>query len=343
MPKRKKAISLQTIADQVGVSRYAVSLALNNKAGVSESLRKEIIRVAKDVGYVKPAKAVPAKKRNIAVLIPAYIQDDTAFYPNIYWAIEKSVQDAGHSAIITSVSEAMETAGKLPGVFEETDVDGVIVVGLVSPGYMQKLIDTGLPCVSVDECYRTVDVDCVLSANEHGAEQMVQHLIDLGHTQIGFIGPIHVTSSIYGRWVGYQNAMLRNGLTVDGNYCVTTDSPKESLLSQFDELAQHLDRLSQFPTAWFCANDGSAATLISILRLRGIHVPEDISIVGFDDQLIAAMVSPELTTYHVPRKEMGKTAVHLLLSRIAEPGGACQEISLRGYPVYRNSVRNLKK
>ncbi len=343
MPKQKKAVSLQTIADQVGVSKYAVSLALNNKAGVSESVRKEIFRVAKEMGYVKPAKKSNIGKLNIAVLIPEYIQDDTAFYPNIYWAIEKAIQEHGHSASITSVSDAMEKTGSLPTMFNETDVGGVIVVGQVAAGYMQQLVDTGLPCVSVDESYRTVDVDCVLSANECGAYQMVQHLIDCGHTAIGFIGSIHVTSSIYGRWVGYQNALTRNGLTANRRSCILADSPKQSLLSQFDELSQHLDGLTTFPTAWFCANDGSAATLISILRSRGIRVPEDISVVGFDDQLIASMVSPELTTYHVPRKEMGKTAVQLLLHRITEPGMVCREISLRGYPVYRNSVKNLRE
>lgn len=343
MSKRKKAVSLQTIADQIGVSKYAVSLALNNKTGVSESLRKEIVRVANEVGYVKSAKMLPTKKLNIVVLIPEYIQDDTVFYPNVYWAIEKAIQEHGHSAIITSVSEVMGRTLRLPAVFDESDISGIIVVGQVPVPYMQRLLDTDLPCISVDESYHEIDVDCVLSANEHGAEQMVQHLIDRGHTDIGFIGSIHITSSIYGRWIGYQKALERNGLAINRSHCIVADSPKKSLLSHFDELSQHLDHLPSFPTAWFCANDGSAATLINILHLRGIRVPEDISLAGFDDQSIAAMVSPGLTTYHVPREEMGRTSVQLLLSRIEKPSEICREVSLRGYPVYRSSVRDIKE
>ena len=343
MPKRKKAVSLQTIADQVGVSKYAVSLALNGKAGVSASLREQIIRVAKESGYVRSPKTTPAKKLNILVLIPQYIQNDTAFYPNVYWAIEQSIQEQGHSAIFTSVSDEMSHFGQLPSALQEAKIAGMIVVGQVPVSYMRKLLDTGLPCVSVDEHYRTVDVDCILTANTHGADQMVQHLIDCGHTDIGFIGAIHTTSSNFDRWVGYQNALARNGIAVNRSHCITADSPKESLLSRFDELSRHLDGLPSLPTAWFCANDGTAVTLISLLRLRGIRVPEDISVVGFDDQSMAAMISPSLTTYHVPRKELGRAAVHLLLFRIASPACACREISVRGYPVYRDSVKNQKE
>lgn len=343
MSKRKKSVSLQTIADQVGVSKYAVSLALNNKAGVSEPLRKQIIRVANEMGYVKSAKAMATKKLNIMVLIPEYIRDDTFFYQNIYWSIEKSIQEHGHTAIITSASEVMEKNLRLPDIFEETDIAGIIVVGQVSVPYMQYLLDTCLPCVSVDESYRTIDMDCVVSANEHGSFQMVQHLIDCGHTDIGFIGPLYATSSIYGRWVGYKKALEFNGLSVKYDHCITADSPKKSLLSDFDELSQYLDQLPSFPSAWFCSSDGTAATLLNILRYRGIQVPEDVSIVSFDDQSIAAMVSPGLTTYHVPREEMGRTAVQLLLARIAEHSKVCQEVSLLGYPVYRQTVKNLKK
>ena len=335
----KKKVSLQRIADQLGVSKYAVSLALNNKPGVSDELRQKVFEVAQEMKYEKLKRKTVPQSMNIIVIIPEYIRRDTYFYSVIYWAIESCIQAKGHTAILTSISKDMEKNLILPGYFAEMDIAGILVVGVLTDDYIRKLQDQHLPLVSVDQYYDAINVDVVGTANEEGAYQVVEYLIQNGHKDIGFIGSIDVTSSIYGRWCGYQKAMSVYGLKVNQDHCILDASPLESLFNVQSELEACVSRLQSYPTAWFCAADGMAVNLINILGKRGISVPEDISVAGFDNQELSKMCVPALTTYNVKRTEMGRLAVERLLQKIESPMEPTVKISIHGELLVRDSVR----
>lgn len=337
----KKNVSLQTIADQLDISKYAVSLALNNKPGVSDELRQRVFEVARELKYEKPKSKLQQQNLNIIVIIPQYIRRDTYFYSVIYWAIESCIQSKGHTAILTSISEEMEKTLILPSYFSEMEIAGILTVGVLSEAYIKKIQDTNLPLVSVDQYYDALNIDVVGTANEEGAYQVVEYLIQKGHKDIGFIGSIDATSSIYGRWCGYQKAMSSYGLEIKREHCILKDSSLESLLSKQSELADCIDNLISFPTAWFCAADGIALTLINVLTKRGVRVPDDISVVGFDNQEISKMCVPALTTYNVKRTEMGKLAVERILQKVEAPLGPTMKMSIYGELVIRDSVREL--
>lgn len=338
MNNRKKKVSLQTIADRLGISKYAVSLALNNKPGVSDALRSQVLLTAQELGYTKPGRFTPSAKKNLLVLIPEYIRNDTFFFSDIYWAIESEIQQEGHTAILTCVSRPMEEALVLPDIFSQTEVSGFVAVGVFSLPYIRRLCAAGIPFVSVDQYYHSVNIDSINTANEEGAYQTVQYLIDCGHREIGFIGETTKTSSYFARYCGFCKAMSDHGLPIRKEHCMLSGSSLESLFSVRSELEQRLDQMPSFPTAWFCANDGSAVTLIHILQARGIRVPEDISVAGFDDQKISEIVVPALTTYHVHRMEMGRTAVKELLERMENPARPPRKLSLLGELIVRDSV-----
>lgn len=337
----KKKVSLQTIADELGISKYSVSLALNNKPGVSDELREKIFEMAQRLNYEKSKLKSANRNLNIVVIIPEYIRRDTYFYSVIYWAIENCIQSKGHTAILTSVGKDMEEKFILPAYFAEIEVAGILTVGVLSEDYIRKVQDTGLPLVSVDQYYDAINVDVVGSANEEGAYQMVEYLIKNGHKDIGFIGSIDMTSSIYSRWCGYQKAMSAYGLEVDRNHCILESSPLESLLGMRgaqSELEGYIEKMTSFPSAWFCASDGVGVNLLRILAKRGIRVPEEISVAGFDNQEITRECTPNLTTYDVKRTEMGRLAVERLLQKIESPLKSTYKISIHGDIVVRDSV-----
>lgn len=342
MKKYRKKVSLQSIADKLNVSKYAVSLALNGKPGVSDELRKLIVQTAQDMNYQGVKRASAKKSKNILILIPEYIRNDTFFYNNIYWSVENEIKKCGYNAILTSVSNDMEEKLLLPSFYYDVECAGIIIIGVLKEIYILKLIETGLPIVSVDHYYDSIPMDAVVTANEEGAFNIVNHLIANGHRDIGYIGSIKMTSSLYERWCGYKKAMLYSGLNINEEHCITSSSPLSVLLSNPDELEQLIDKIEFMPTAWFCGGDRIAISLLNVLSKKNIKVPDDISVAGFDDIEASKMVNPSLTTVRVDRELMGKTAVDFLIRRIGEPRDK-QKISLYGELVIRDSVKNMSR
>lgn len=342
MNNKKKSVSLQTIADRLKVSKYAVSLAINNKPGISNELRQQIIETAKEMGYHKPRRASDLTGNSILVIIPEYIQNDIHFYGHIYWVIENEIKKSGRTAILTSLSHAMEQDLILPHFIREMEIAGIITVGVISRSYIQLLAKTQIPIVSVDQSYDFLPIDSVVTANIEGAYQIVSHLIENGHVDIGFVGAINMTSSIFERWVGFQKAMNDRGLKINYEHCITKDSSLSSLLSEADELDLVIDKLQSLPTAWFCAGGLTALNLMSVLKKRNIRIPDQVSIVGFDNPEFLSFVTPALTTYNVHRTQLGEFAVKRLISKIADPYVSATKISIYGDLIIRDSVKCLK-
>jgi len=336
MANYRKRVSMQDIADYVGVSKNAVSLALNNKPGVSDELRKKIIDVAMELGYGDFRK----KTKSILVLVPEYISNDSIFYNDIYWSIDREVKLNGYNSVLTSVSQEFEHKLKLPTIYHEMDFAGIILIGVFSEQYVKKIVDTGLPVLSIDHYYDNITIDSVVTANEECAYLAVKHLIDNGHREIGYIGSIEMTASLYDRWCGYKRAMERHGLPVKEEYCILKSSPLKNLLSDVAELEEALNKMDRFPTAWFCGGDRIAIALIQALSKRNISVPDDISVMGFDDLEIARLVVPSLSTVRVRRDLLSFEAVRLMIDKISNKVEG-KKISIYGELVIRSSVKAL--
>lgn len=306
MPKK---VSLQDIASRLDISKNAVSLALNGKPGVSDQTRSLVLQMAQRMNY-----GVPKPTSNkILVIIPEYIRYDSYFYNDIYWSIEAQAKYKGYTAILSCVTDEMQKNNQLPPIFNDIDVWGVITVGILSSSYMKHLLGLTHHIVSVDQCYYELDIDTVMTENLQGSYNITKHLIGVGHKDIGFVGSIGVTSSLYERWCGFQQAMFDAGLPVNQKHCVLSPSPLTSLLSEQKEIAARLQEMEDFPTAWVCGGDRIAIALIEAIRSFGYSVPKDISVVGFDNIDAAALVTPPLTTVDVNRKQLGSRAVDVLI------------------------------
>ncbi|MBP1965888.1 LacI family DNA-binding transcriptional regulator [Paenibacillus aceris] len=326
--------SMQDIADLLGISKNAVSLALNHKAGVSEELRTRVFEAAHQLKYRTEAKA-KKKQSHLLVLFPEYIQDDKTFYYEVFWSIEKKAKENGYTAIISGVSKEMERLLILPDLYHEMALGGVLIIGAFHPDYVSKLKVLGTTLVTVDHCYDSLQLDAVVTANAEEAYKMVTHLVRKGHRQIGFIGAGSMSKNFKERWYGFETAMSDAGLAVDR----MSEIPENAL----DDLATFLEAMNKdtMPSAWFCANDRLAISLIQHLTAKGYRVPDDVSVVGFDDIEAAQLVMPRLTTIQVQREQLGYEAVELLIRRI-EKGGGPSKISIYGELIERDSCREIR-
>ena len=338
MGKISKKTSLQDIADYLQVSKNAVSLALNDRPGVSDDLRKKVYAAAEVLHY--NGFAMKKKSKNIFVFIPEYIINDTYFYNEIYWAIEKEAKAQQYNAFLTCVTNAMQEQRVLPDIFYQVDCGGIIAIGVFREEYIRMIDQLSLPLMIVDNSYDHIQLDTIVSANEDGAYLAVEHLIENGHRSIGFIGSIEVSSSFYERWLGYRKAMKKFGCTIDEGCCILHSTPLNDLLTDVTELKSALEKMKHLPSAWFCGGDRIAIALIYALNQMNLQVPRDVSVVGFDDIQASRYTMPPLTTIKTKRAQMGEEAVRYLISK-AEQAGEKRKIAFYGELVMRDSVRNL--
>lgn len=335
---RIKKISMQDIADKVGVSKNCVSLALNNKRGVSDELRERILKAAREMNYAGLGLQERSKStKNILVLAPEYVMSDRVFYPVFIWEIEKYARSQGYNAIFTGISVEMERQLTLPRLLYDMDYQGLVVLGVLKRAYIEKLFQFHRKLVMVDTHDSGLYCNTVITENIHGASMAVNYLIQQGHRDIGFIGPIEKTSSNYERWIGFNNAMEASKLPVSREYCLLQSSDFSCTEEEIDHFVHSL---SSMPTVWFCANDLMASSLIHVMSKYNIKVPEQVSIVGFDDAEIASLVIPKLTTVRVKRDAICKQAIHLLIGE-SESQMDAVKISVYGELVIRDSVKSI--
>jgi LacI family transcriptional regulator/LacI family purine nucleotide synthesis repressor len=190
--------------------------------------------------------------------------------------------------------------------------------------------------VAVDIRHHGSAVRSVSSSNLFGGYAAVSYLMDKGHREIGFIGPIYAAQSIYERWCGYMQAMDAHNLNYQAPYNIMGNKNEFKLFDTVETLEPMVNAIKIFPTAWFCAGDRTAIALINILTRKGIKLPDEISIIGFDDIPMSQLVFPALTTMRVDRRLMGKLAFNMLI----EPHyDARQNVTLTAQLTERDSVK----
>lgn len=331
---------MQDIADQLNISKNAVSLALQNKKGVSEDMRQQVQQTAKALGYGQFAEK-PASSGNVLVLVPERIMsyednDHFQFFHDMIWGLEKSIRKKGMNAVIAPIDREMEAGLQLPQHCTAISYQGIILFGIVDKAYAKLVWELDAPLVMLDSYHRELPCPVVASANMEGACEAVSELIRLGHREIGFIGPANLTTSHEERWFGYWKAMQEHALRIDPR-TVMTSSPSFEHTEQ--EIGLFLNGLGeQLPSAFFCGNDRIAYLLARQLRKRAIKVPERLSIIGFDDLKYQEESGLRMTTMRVDKERMCDAAAQLLLS-LTGPSREMVRVYIRPTLIVRDSVR----
>ncbi len=340
MAKTRSKVSLQEIANKFGVSKNAVSLALNNKPGVSEELRGNILKTAQELNYQGVTKKNANKCNNFLALIPEYIKSDPNFYNGLYWAIENEAKSRGYNAILACVDKKMENELRLPNVYYELSIRGIMILGIFETDYIRMVSELNLPLVSVDSVYENFKIDAVGNANFESGYCMTSYLVEKGHRDIGFMGPLNVRN-FFERWSGFCKAMRDNHLKIDEGHCVCHDSSMAMQYRNCDEIEPYIAKMERLPSAFICAGDHIAVALLGVFTQKNIRVPEEVSIAGIDDIELARMITPQLTTYTIDRSKIGYHAVEMLIQNMDNQGCGGKKLAVYGNLTERMSVSDL--
>ncbi len=332
----KKTVTMSDIANELGVSTVTVSKALGDKDGVSDELRQRIKQKANEMGYRFSFASKTNRDSltyNISVVVAKhFIHDASAFYWVVYRYIVELLQKQSYYGILEVVTERDEQQNEVPNSIADKKVDGVIVLGQFADSYVQKLIDMHVPTVFLDFYSSRTDIETVLSDNFFGAYTITNHLIEAGHKKIGFIGNICSTSSIQDRYLGYYKSLLEHGLALEEKWTIC-DRGADGLTYASLELPDEL------PTAFVCNCDEVAYGFINQLKTMGYRVPEDISIVGYDNHIYSTISTPRITTMDVNSYRMSSEAVEIIIKKIRDNNYRCGRVLVTGKLVERDSVK----
>lgn len=329
-------ITIFEVASQAGVSYGTVSRVLNNDPHVRLETRERVSRVIQDLGYVVNRQArslAGGKTQIIGILVPDL---GTGYIGEIIQGIDTELQLAGYDLMLytthrTPVLEADYVASLAQGM-----VDGLILVLPRNPeDYIGKLEARHFPFVLVDHQGIGNECPAVGAANWQGAYNATEYLIQLGHTRIGFITGWMDLGTAVDRLEGYKAALWAYHIPF------FEELVEQSTFHQLDgyKSAMELLSLPDLPTAIFASNDVMAFGAMDAIREQGKRIPEDISVVGFDDIPEASIIHPALTTVRQPLRSMGSVATQLLLDLLKDPSLPSKRIELPTGLVVRDSCQ----
>lgn len=336
-----KGVRMSDIAQRLGVSTVTVSKALADQKGVSEEMRGRIKALAEEMGYKAPASVRQDTKRsyNIGVIMSEiYAEKYATFYWEFYQKIITCAGQENCYVILEMLDSAREKELEEPKLVQGDRIDGLIILGSIQTKYLQMLKKKcGVPVVYMDFYNKQLQEDCVISNSFYGAYYMTNYLFQMGHRRIGFVGNILATESIMDRYLGYLKSLMEHGAEVRKDW-VLRDREDNSMFC-FDTVALP----EELPTAFVCNSDLTASRVVRSLREAGCRVPEDISLVGYDDWLYPGLCDVPITTYSVDMTRMAETGIDLLVRRIDGDNSHSNMQIIEGEIVIRDSVRRLNK
>ncbi|MCI5844283.1 MAG: LacI family DNA-binding transcriptional regulator [Oscillospiraceae bacterium] len=334
----EKRVRMVDIAEKMGVSTFTVSKALSGKDGVSEEMREEVRRVAEEMGYQTKSKSKiesASKGMKFGILTRSkYIEQGQSFYWSLYERMLYHLNAGGHIGILEFISEEIETKLLLPKFIQTEIINGLILMGKFSKKYRNMLTEAKIPFVCLDMFDEECRQDTVISDGYYGMYFVTRHLLQMGHRDIVFLGRVGATYSITDRYFGFCKAMQEAGLQVT----------PEMVLPDRDEndmLQISIEQLHHMPTAFACNCDNSAYYLMQKLQAKGYRIPDDISIVGFDNYILSEMTTPKMTTYEVNLDKMALASIQQLQQRLAEPERPWEQLIISGHFIQRDSVKKI--
>ncbi len=339
-----KSVKLADIAEKLNVSTVTVSKALADQKGVSEEMRERIKRLAHDMGYKPPVKTRQLKdykSYNIGVIISErYWDQQESFYWKMYQEVATKAVSKECFTMLEILSKKNERELELSKLVSEDRVDGLIIIGLLKEDYLSMIIKNAkMPLVCLDFYDKNHDCNCVVTDNYFGMYKLTNYLFEMGHTNVGYVGTLLYTNSITDRYFGYCKALLEHGKKVRKDWIIE-DRDMDTGVRDKDFSFQLPEEM---PTSFVCNCDMTAGIFVEALREKGYRVPEDVSVVGFDNYPIPGVCNLGITTYEVDIREMARKTINLLLKQIAGDYRYHSMSIVEGCMILKESVRNLKE
>ncbi|MBQ6927537.1 MAG: LacI family DNA-binding transcriptional regulator [Oscillospiraceae bacterium] len=341
-------VTIQDIADALGVSRNTVSKAINNADGLADATREKILQKAVEMGYkqfsyVRAVTAVageeesthpsPGFRGEIALLTTAFL-NQSHFASLMLDKFQREISQLGYTLNTHRVSPEDLKNGTLPITFVPERTSAILCIEMFDFAYDEMVCALGLPVLFVDgpsrRHGRTLNADQLYMDNTAGIIRFVYDMLGRGYKRLGFIGDYEHCQSFFERYAAFRGAMLMAGVEVEDRFLIKANKPWD--------LLEPLSALTEMPDAFLCANDFVALDAMQILSDRGLSVPKDVMICGFDDSAESRSSKPTLTTIHIHTQVMAFSAVQLLMSRIKEPSLDFRFVHTQTDLIYRDST-----
>ena len=339
-----KRVTLQDIAKTCGFSRNTVSKVFNNRGNVPEATKRLILQKARELGYFQLPGNEPVSheepKGNIALITNGHSLGH-AFGIAFLRGFTNQASRLGYNLKIYELSEEELEKRSLPPHLALQDVSGIICIELFDRDYLTMLASLGLPLIFVDNYAQgitsLIQSDMISMENISSTVALTEHLIAAGAKRIGFVGDIRHCMSFEERRKGYLTALQQNGL-VPSEECSIFEEDSGDYGDPKWMLSQ-LDKMPGIPDAFVCANDFIAISLMAALKKKGLSIPKDVMVTGFDGSPEASVVDPALTTVQIPGTDIGRITADILLNQIKNPGRPYLRVYVKTVPVFRDSTR----
>lgn len=343
MSKRKLFVTSRDIAQRLGISAASVSLALNNRPGVSAGTRARVLEEARNAGLLSERENEKRRK----ILFLEYRKNgqgsNQSYFSQTFSSVIEGVERQARCkecelSILTADAENFE---EVTGSIDRRGTAGLLVLATEMEEEQILLLDRlRLPMVVLDNYCERVDLNCVMLNNEQGVELAISHLVSRGHERIGYIHVEGDAVNFRERYFGFRRAMELHSLPIREEDIIrfSTLYGGEAV---FWELKKKMEGRHQMPTAFFADNDIIAVYAIKVLRELGFRIPEDVSVVGFDDIPIAGLVEPPLTSVSTSKQELGNCAVNQLVNLMDGQVDGVQKTAIKTRLIERKSVRDM--
>ncbi|MDA9555991.1 substrate-binding domain-containing protein [Vibrio sp.] len=333
--------TIKDVAKHAGVSTTTVSHVINKTRFVAEATQEKVLAAVKALNYAPSAVARSLKSNSTKTIGMLVTQSTNPFYSEIIDGVESYCYRQGYTLMMCNTGGLYDKQKDYIQMLAEKRVDGLLVLCSNYTDELAELLNAhpAIPKVILDWSRDNPDSDKIIDHTEAGAALAVQHLIDNGHTDIGCLtGPLDKTIC-QERLNGFKQALQTADLEVNPKWILEGNFECDTAVLA----AEKLNTMSKRPTAVFCFNDTMALGLISRLQLRGIRVPQDISVIGYNNIESSGYFSPPLTTIHQPKRRVGKNAFELLLKRINGKQHQVKEFEMQPEIVERHSVLKINK
>lgn len=333
-------VSIRDLSRMTGFSPATISNALNHKRGVNKETAEEIFRVARETGYLS-ANAV-TKIKLLIFKKNGQIIEDTPFFQSLIDGFEEECHRLGYEMVICRADQRdADYLEQVKNLLNEQGGAVVVLATEMMDGDLEPYRDAPCPLVILDHWTESMEFNAVLINNADAARMITEHLLENGHTEVGYLRGAFRIKGFRSRFVGFQTALKKKKISYKEEYTVTL---RTSSNGAYMDMLEYLKKKPKLPTAYFADNDMIALGAMKALREMGYRIPEDVSIVGFDDLPFSEIASPALTTLRVPNKEMGRMAVR----RVAEmidgiAADAVTKTQVCPRIIYRATVKNISK
>ncbi|ANE46117.1 hypothetical protein SY83_07305 [Paenibacillus swuensis] len=344
-------ITIQQIADRLGVSKYTVSQALSGKEGISEATRRQVLETAKSMGYKQrrqvydreaPQTGIAsdaATSPYVIIWIPYRERGETEFWQRVLSGIVAGCDERNWEHIILSPYDYQGRLVVLPPYLDTSTCLGGLSIGSFPLTTIHAYVQTKLPVVLIDHDERFADLDAVVNNNLEAAHLLLTHMAESGCEKLIFVGQDHFSVSFRERWWGCKMGIEALTGTSGAKISLRKWSIPYSETDWLQVLSSMLDRLEpqDWPHGFIGANDHIAMELQALLVAKGIDIPAQCKVAGFDNIRSAGSASPPLTTVDLGKEELGIRAIEALEKRISHPDRPRERISLSPQLVVRLS------